>query len=63
MMTEGRKSINGFKNRKLESVIDAVAEYVEKNQNCEFVRIMEHFSKMDDDGRNKLMSFAQKLAE
>ncbi|MFA6293215.1 MAG: hypothetical protein WC637_15625 [Victivallales bacterium] len=63
MKTENRKSADGLKAGMSNSDFDAVIDYVEKSQNCEFVRIMEHFSKMDDDGRRKLMSFAQKMAE
>lgn len=63
MKTEIRKSASGLKGGKFNSNIDAVTAYVEKSGNCEFVRILEQFSKMDDDGKKKLMSFAQKLAD
>ena len=63
MKTESRKSAGGLKDGMFNSDFDAVADYVKENQNCEFIRILEQFSKMDDDGRRKLMSFAQELAE
>lgn len=62
-MTEGKKLTSGLKKVKQETEIDTITEHVEKNGNCEFVRILEQFSKMDDDGKKKLMSFAQELAE
>lgn len=64
MKTAGRKSANGLKDDcESSSEIDTIVDHVEKNGNCEFVRILEQFSKMDDDGKRKLMNFAQKLAE
>jgi hypothetical protein len=63
MKTINRKSASGLTEVMFNSDFDAVADYVEENQNCEFVRILEQFSKMDDDGRRKLMIFAQELAE
>ena len=63
MKTAVQKSANGLKEGNIDSVADAIADHVEKNDNCEFVRIMEQFSKMDDDGKRKLMGLAKKLAE
>ena len=60
---ESRKSVNSLKAGKYNSEIDAIAEHVKKNGNCEFVRIMEQFSKMDVVGKKQFMSYAQKLAE
>ncbi len=65
MKTAGRKSVNGLKSGKgdTDSVVDAIVDHVEKNDNCEIIRIMGQFSKMDDVGKKKLMSFARKLTE
>lgn len=65
MKTAGKNSTNGLKAGKVDfgSEIDTIVSHVEKNENCEFIRILEQFSKMDDDGKKKLMNFAQKLAE
>jgi len=65
MRSEIKKSASALKEGKgdIDSEIDAIIDHVEKNGNCEFVRIMEQYSKMDGAGRKKLMSFAEKLAE
>ncbi|MCX6984283.1 MAG: hypothetical protein NT118_05950, partial [Lentisphaerae bacterium] len=63
MKTVGRKSANDSENGNIDSVADAIADHVEKNDNCEFVRIMEQFSKMDAATMKKFLEYAQKLAE
>ena len=63
MKTAGRKSVNGLKSGKgdTDSVVDAIVDHVEKNENCEFVRIMEQYSKMDVATMKKFLEYAGKL--
>ena len=61
MKTAVQKSANGLKEGSIDSVIDAIADHVEKNDNCEFVRILEHFSKMDAATVKKFLEYAEKL--
>ena len=63
MEITGKKSSTGLKERKkgVDSIIDAISDHVEKNENCEFVRIMEQFSKMDAATVKKFLVYAEKL--
>ncbi len=63
MEITGKKSSTGLKERKkgVDSIIDAISDHVEKNENCEFVRIMEQFSKMDATTVKKFLEYAEKL--
>lgn len=62
MKTAGRKSVSGLKDDcEIKSDIDKIVEDVEKNENCEFIRILEQFSKMNVADRKKLMDYAEKL--
>lgn len=63
MGTAGRKSANGVKEVEggIDSEIDAIVEHVGKNGNCEFVRIMEEYSKMDLATMRKFLEYADKL--
>lgn len=63
MEITGKKSSTGLKERKkgVDSIIDAISDHVEKNENCEFVRIMEQFSKMDAATVKKFLEYAEKL--
>jgi hypothetical protein len=65
MKNSGDKSATVLKGGKggIDSEIEAIIDHVEKSGNCEFVRMLEHCSKMDEIGKKKLMSFAEKLAK
>ncbi len=65
MKNAGGKSATFLKEGKgdIDSEIEAIIDHVEKSGNCEFSRILEHYSKMDDTGKRKFMSFAEKLVE
>lgn len=43
------------------SGVDAIIDHVEKSENCEFVRIMEQYSKMDAETVEKFLEYAEKL--
>ncbi len=63
MKTLCKKSVNGVKAGKgdIDSVIDAIVDHVENNENCEFLRIMEQYSKMDAATMKKFFEYAEKL--
>ncbi|MFA6294000.1 MAG: hypothetical protein WC637_19585 [Victivallales bacterium] len=65
MKTAGNKSAGVLKECKcdIDSEIEAIIDHMEKSKNCEFVRILEHYSKMDEIGKMKLMGFAEKLVK
>jgi len=65
MRITGNKSACVLKDGKgdIDSEIEAIIDHVEKNGNCEFVRILEHYSKMDESGKKKLMGVAEKLVK
>jgi hypothetical protein len=43
------------------SEIESILEYVEKNGNCEFIRLLEQCSKMDAADMRKFLEYAEKL--
>lgn len=63
MEIAGKKSSTGLKEGETGagSEIDAIVEHVENSGNCEFVRILEQYSKMDGAGRKKFLEFAETL--
>ena len=63
MKNAGKKSSTVLKevNSDIGSEIDAIVDHVEKNENCEFVRILEQYYKMNEVDRKKLMEYAEKL--
>jgi hypothetical protein len=56
-----KKSAKGLKDGSIDSIIDAISEHVEKSENCEFVRIMEQYSKMDAATMKKFLDYAERL--
>ena len=61
MKTAVKKSANGSEKGNIDSGIDAIMDHVEKSENCEFVRIMEQYSKMDAATVEKFLEYAEKL--
>ena len=56
-----KKSAKGLNDGSIDSIVDAIADHVEKSENCEFVRLMEQYSKMDAATVKKFMEYAEKL--
>jgi hypothetical protein len=61
MKTAVKKSVNGLKEGGIDSIIDAISDHVEKDENCEFIRIMEHYSKMNAATMKKFLEYAETL--
>ena len=47
MKTAVKKMADGLKTGDISSEIDVIVDHVEKNRNCEFIRILEKCSKMN----------------
>jgi hypothetical protein len=61
MKTAVKKQTNGLTPGDISSEIDVIVEHVEKNRNCEFIRILEQCSKMDVMDKKKFLEFAKNL--
>ena len=60
MKTSVKKQAGG-KECNLNSKIDVIVDHVEKNRNCEFIRILEQCSKMNVLDKQKFLEFAKNL--